>query len=311
MKNRIYIYFFHEFIRYFAVTLFALTAVLWTIQAVNFLDLVTDDGHAFRIYIIYSFLTLPKIITKLIPLSFLLASLLTILKLEKDNELIILWTSGLNKINIVNLSTVLDEIEFKSKKKKDYEQYPYTKADYLKFFLSHDIPLQYLEDMYEIQSKGMPVVKKNDLIELENHYSFAKYGVVIEERQKRKSKVKFIPLDKNLQPMYHISEYDINIWSSKVVCEFTEENWEIYNRLVAKYNKDKKHRTEYWYNHPVLSSHIIPYGYYNRGYDVMNGDVPLSETYSCLNQKYINDRPTWIIFKNCIDEKLRLERENQ
>ena len=103
MKNRIYTYFFHEFIRYFAVTLFALTAVLWTIQAVNFLDLVTDDGHAFRIYIIYSFLTLPKIITKLIPLSFLLASLLTILKLEKDNELIILWTSGLNKINIVNL----------------------------------------------------------------------------------------------------------------------------------------------------------------------------------------------------------------
>ena len=103
MKNRIYTYFFHEFIRYFAVTLFALTAVLWTIQAVNFLDLVTDDGHAFKIYIFYSFLTLPKIITKLIPLAFLGASLLTILKLEKDNELIILWTSGLNKINIVNL----------------------------------------------------------------------------------------------------------------------------------------------------------------------------------------------------------------
>lgn len=217
----------------------------------------------------------------------------------------------IKKINNVNLSKVLDEIEFKSKKKMDYEQYPYTKADYLKFFLSHDIPLQYLEDMYEIQSKGMPVVKKNDLIELENHYSFAKYGVVIEERQKRKSKVKFIPLDKNLQPMIHISECDINIWCCKVVGKFTEENWETYNRLVAKYNKDKRHRTEYWYNHPVLSSHIIPYGYYNHGYDIMNGDVPLSETYSCLNQKYINDRPTWIIFKNCIDEKLRLERENQ
>ena len=103
MKNRIYKYFFYELIRYFAVVLFALTAIIWTIQAVNFLDLVTDDGHAFKIYIFYSILTLPKIITKLIPLSFLLASLLTILKLEKDNELIILWTSGLNKINIVNL----------------------------------------------------------------------------------------------------------------------------------------------------------------------------------------------------------------
>jgi len=103
MKNRIYTYFFHEFIRYFIVVLFAITAVIWTIQAVNFLDLVTDDGHAFKIYLLYTLLTLPKIITKLIPFAFLFASMLTILKLEKDNELIILWTSGLNKMNIVNL----------------------------------------------------------------------------------------------------------------------------------------------------------------------------------------------------------------
>ena len=103
MKNTIYKYFFHEFIRYFAVVIFALTAVIWTIQAVNFLDLVTDDGHAFLVYFFYSLLTLSKIITKLFPFSFLIASILTILKFEKDNELIILWTSGLNKIHIVNL----------------------------------------------------------------------------------------------------------------------------------------------------------------------------------------------------------------
>ena len=82
---------------------FALASIIWTIQAVNFLDLVTDDGHAFAIYLQYSFLTMPKVLTKLIPFSFLIASLLTILKFEKDNELIILWTSGLNKIHIVNL----------------------------------------------------------------------------------------------------------------------------------------------------------------------------------------------------------------
>ena len=103
MKNRIYKYFFYEFIRYFTVVLFASTSIIWTIQAVNFLDLVTDDGHAFTIYIFYSLLTLTKIITKLIPFSFLVASILTILKFEKDNELILLWTSGLNKIFIVNL----------------------------------------------------------------------------------------------------------------------------------------------------------------------------------------------------------------
>ena len=103
MKKTIYKYFFHEFIRYFSVVLFALVAIIWTVQAVNFLDLVTDDGHAFKIYLFYSSLTIPKIFTKLIPFSFLIASMLTILKMEKDNELIILWTSGLNKIHIVNL----------------------------------------------------------------------------------------------------------------------------------------------------------------------------------------------------------------
>ena len=103
MKNRIYKYFFYEYIRYFTVVLFALTAIIWTIQAVNFLDLVVEDGHAFSVYIFYSFLNIPKMLTKLIPLSFLIASILTIFKFENDNELIVLWTSGLNKIHVVNL----------------------------------------------------------------------------------------------------------------------------------------------------------------------------------------------------------------
>ena len=103
MKNRIYKYIFYEFIRNFIVTLFAFAAVIWTIQAVNFLDLVTEDGHAFKIYLLYSLLTISKVLTKLIPFTFLIASIITILKLERDNELIVLWTSGLNKILIVNL----------------------------------------------------------------------------------------------------------------------------------------------------------------------------------------------------------------
>ena len=103
MNNRVYKYFFREFLGYFLLVIFAATAVIWTIQAVNFLDLVTEDGHAFRIYLFYSFLLLPKVITKLVPFVFLLSLIITIVKLEKDNELIILWTSGLNKIHIVNL----------------------------------------------------------------------------------------------------------------------------------------------------------------------------------------------------------------
>ena len=103
MKNTIYKYFFHEFTRYFVVTLFAFAVIVWTIQSVNFLDLVIEDGHAFATYFYYSLLTLSKVLTKLIPFCFMVALVLTISKLERDNEMIAIWTSGLNKIYIVNL----------------------------------------------------------------------------------------------------------------------------------------------------------------------------------------------------------------
>ena len=103
MKNTIYKYFFYQFSRYFIITLFALASIVWVVQAVNFLDLVTEDGHAFTIYFTYTLLTLSKVFTKLIPFCFLISTVLTILKFEKDNELIVLWTSGLNKIHMVNL----------------------------------------------------------------------------------------------------------------------------------------------------------------------------------------------------------------
>ena len=103
MKNTIYKYIFYEFLRYFSITLFAFAIIVWTIQSVNFLDLVTEDGHAFTTYFIYSSLTLSKVLTKLIPFCFMVALVLTISKLEKDNEMIVIWTSGLNKIYIVNL----------------------------------------------------------------------------------------------------------------------------------------------------------------------------------------------------------------
>ena len=102
MNKTIYKYLFYEFIKYFTATLFALAAIVWTIQAVNFLDLITEDGHAFSVYFYYSLLTLSKVLTKLIPFCFLISTVLTILKLEKDNELIVLWTSSLNKIYVVN-----------------------------------------------------------------------------------------------------------------------------------------------------------------------------------------------------------------
>ena len=102
LSNKIYRHFFLELSKYFFLVLFTFSTIVWAVQAVNFLDLIIEDGHAVSLYLNYSLLNIPKILTKFIPLSFLLALVLTILKFDSENELIVLWTSGLNKIKITN-----------------------------------------------------------------------------------------------------------------------------------------------------------------------------------------------------------------
>ena len=103
LKNKIYNYITLELIKSFILILFSLSLIAWTVRAVNFLDLIVDSGYSTTTYFTYSLLNLTNIMTKFIPLSFLLAMLLTIIKLERQNELLILWTSGIAKFKITNL----------------------------------------------------------------------------------------------------------------------------------------------------------------------------------------------------------------
>ena len=103
VKNKIYSYFLKEIFKSFITILFAFSIIAWTVRSVNLLDLIVDDGHSLRTYLYFSALNITNILTKFIPLSFLLALNLSILKFEKQNELIILWTSGIKKLTLVNL----------------------------------------------------------------------------------------------------------------------------------------------------------------------------------------------------------------
>ncbi|MAH89762.1 MAG: hypothetical protein CMI78_00700 [Candidatus Pelagibacter sp.] len=106
-KNKIYNYISLEFIKSFVLILFSLSLIAWTVRAVNFLDLIVDSGYSTSTYFTYSLLNLTNIMTKFIPLSFLLALLLTIIRLERQNELLVLWTSGIAKSKITNLFFLL------------------------------------------------------------------------------------------------------------------------------------------------------------------------------------------------------------
>ncbi len=103
VQNKIYQNFFIEIFKTFLMILFGLSLIALTARAVNFLDLIVESGYPVTTYFKYSFLNLFGIAPKFIPLSFLLALTIFIMKHIHDSEFIILWTSGVKKIKVVNL----------------------------------------------------------------------------------------------------------------------------------------------------------------------------------------------------------------
>ena len=96
-KKLIFDKFFLENTYFFLLTISCLSIIVWIIQAVNFLDFVTEDGHGLIVYFKYTFLNLPKIISKLMPLIFFIAIFYTINQSEDNNELKIFWINGIDK----------------------------------------------------------------------------------------------------------------------------------------------------------------------------------------------------------------------
>ena len=67
-----------DYMSFFLIALFSSGIVIWVFQAVNFLDIMIEDGRSYSVYISYSLLNFPKILNKLFPfvLFFSLVSLI-------------------------------------------------------------------------------------------------------------------------------------------------------------------------------------------------------------------------------------------
>ena len=103
LQNKIFRNYYKEVLITFFTILISLSVIAWTVRAVNFLDLIVENGYSLVTYFQYSLLNIFGILTKFIPLSFLLALTMFILKQIQENEFIILWTSSVKKIQIVHL----------------------------------------------------------------------------------------------------------------------------------------------------------------------------------------------------------------
>ena len=96
-KKLIFRKFFLDNTYFFIISLASLSIIVWVIQAVNFLDFVTEDGHGLLVYLNYTLLSLPKIISRLMPFIFFISIFYTINKFEDNNELKIFWIFGTDK----------------------------------------------------------------------------------------------------------------------------------------------------------------------------------------------------------------------
>ena len=87
---------------FFLISIISASTIVWVFQAVNFLDLMVEDGRDFLLYLNYTFLNFPKIISKLYPFALFFSFFYIISKYELNNELMIFWNFGINKISLIN-----------------------------------------------------------------------------------------------------------------------------------------------------------------------------------------------------------------
>jgi len=102
MKKILFRKFLYDCLVFFMIALISTSVIIWVFQAVNYLDLVIDDGRDYLIYLNYTFLNFPKILSKILPFAFFFSFSYVIAKYELNNELLIYWNFGINKITFVN-----------------------------------------------------------------------------------------------------------------------------------------------------------------------------------------------------------------
>ena len=102
MKKILYRKFLLDCLLFFLISIISTGIIIWVFQAVNYLDIIIEDGRTYTIYLYYSLLNFPKIISKILPFAFFFSFSYVIAKYELNNELLIYWNFGVNKISFIN-----------------------------------------------------------------------------------------------------------------------------------------------------------------------------------------------------------------
>ncbi len=102
MNKLIFRKLYFDILTFFILSSLSITAIVWVIQGINLLDIVTEQGHSFKVYFIYSLLNIPKIFSKLLVFAYFLSLYVIISRYEDNNEILVFWMNGIKKISFIN-----------------------------------------------------------------------------------------------------------------------------------------------------------------------------------------------------------------
>ena len=245
----------------------SLGLIVWTIQAVNYLDYVTQDGHGLKTYFFYSILNFPKIIHRMVPFIFFISIFLILVNYETKNELLIFWTHGITKIRFANVIIFLSILLFILQifigafvsPHFQYKSRALLKDSNIDFFSSLIKEGKFINAVKNltifIDKKNIDGSFENIFIDDSsntNRMTYALQGIIIEENEKKifrlydgkvinnnKNKINVFSFD---QIDIDLSEYSTNTILAPKIQEMPSKNLLLcsFNHMYKKINTDSR-----------------------------------------------------------------------
>lgn len=92
----------YDIFSFFLLASIAITSIVWVIQGVNLLDIISEQGHGVKVYFVYTLLNVPKIFSKLLIFIYFITLFIILGKYVDNNEILVFWTNGIKKIVFIN-----------------------------------------------------------------------------------------------------------------------------------------------------------------------------------------------------------------
>ncbi len=151
---------------FFILSSLAISLIVWVIQGVNLLDIVSEQGHGLKVYFFYTLLNLPKIFSKLLIFTYFLTLFVVLSRYEESNEILVFWTNGIKKISFINFIGKISLIFVSIQLLLTLLIVPYTqnlKQDYLKNSTIEFFPQLIKEKKFSNLTRNLTIfVEKND-----------------------------------------------------------------------------------------------------------------------------------------------------